>query len=256
MTDSYRLLRGSMALALASLLSTAAFAAAQAPDFWFERPRGSVALYGGWSMPRESSDLFEFVRQEMTIQRGDFNGPLLGADVALALNSWLDVVLGVEGTRGSRDSELRHWVENGFPIQQTTEFGWTRATASGRAYLLPRGQTIGTHAWVPGRWAPYVGGGAGVVWYTFEQYGDFIDYLTVDDPAGPEIFTDRLRSTGSGATTHALAGLEVSLTRNLVLRGEYRYNWGSAPVDAFVFRGFDDIDLAGHRTTIGIATRF
>lgn len=256
MTDSIRLARCSVTLVLASLLSTATFAAAQAPDFWFERPRGSIALYGGWSTPREASDLFDFVREEMTITRGDFSGPLLGADVALALTGWLDVVLGVEGTSGTRDSELRHWVENGFPIRQTTEFGWTRATASGRVYLLPRGRTIGTHAWVPARFSPFVGGGAGVVWYTFEQFGDFIDYRTVDDPEGPEIFTDRLSSTGAGTTTHLLGGLEVSLTRSLVLRGEHRYNWGSAPVDAFVFSGFEDIDLAGHRTTIGIAKRF
>jgi opacity protein-like surface antigen len=256
MTDSFRLLRRSLALVLASILSTAALVAAQGPDFWFERPNGTIALYGGWSMPREGSDLFEFVREEMTIQQGDFNAPLLGADVALMLTDRLDAVLGVEGTRGRRHSELLRWVEDGFPIEQTTEFGWTRATASGRFYLLPRGRTIGTHAWVPARWSPYVGAGAGVVWYSFEQFGDFVDYRTVDDPEGPEIFTDRLRSSGSGATTHALAGLDVSLTRNLVLRGEYRYNWGKAPVDSRAFRGFDDIDLSGHCAAIGIATRF
>jgi opacity protein-like surface antigen len=257
MTDPSRLFRRSLALALASILSTAALAGAQAPDFWFQRPNGSFGLYGGWWMPREESDLFEFVREQMTVQEGDFNSPLLGAEVALGLTDRVDAVLSVEGARGSRHSELRDWVENGLPIEQTTEFGWTRAVASGRLYLLPRGRTIGTHAWVPARWSPYVGAGGGVVWYTFEQFGDFVDFLTLDHPDGPEIFTDRIRSRGSGATTHALGGLEVSLTRNLVLRGEYRYTWGSAPVDSRSFGGgFDPIDLAGHRTTIGIATRF
>jgi opacity protein-like surface antigen len=256
MTDLCCLLRRSLTLALASLLSTATLAAAQAPDFWFGRPNGSIALHVGWSMPREASDLFDFVREDLTVARGDFNSVLLGLEAALTLTDRLDAVLALEGAEGSRRSEYRDWTEGGLPIEQTTELGWTRATLGGRLYLMERGRAIGSHAWVPARWAPYVGAGAGVVWYTFEQFGDFLDFETMDHPEGPEIFTDRFRSTGSGATTHALAGLEVTLTRSLVLRGEYRYNWGSAPVDSRAFVGFDDIDLAGHRATIAIGRRF
>jgi opacity protein-like surface antigen len=207
-------------------------------------------------MPRESGDLFEFVREELMIEQGDFNAPLLGAEIAWRLMSHLDLVGGVEYARAERHSELRDWLENGLPIEQTTEFTSTRATASGRLYLLSRGQAIGSHAYVPTRWSPFVGGGGGIVWYRFEQFGDFIDYETIDDPAGPVIFTDRFRSRGSGGTAHAMAGLDVAVGRNIVLRSEYRYLWGSAPVSSRDFTGFDPIDLAGHRVTVGIATRF
>jgi opacity protein-like surface antigen len=261
MTDPIRTLCRGLALALAGAFPVAGAAAAQAPDFWFDQPRGSASVYGGWSMPREGSDLFEFVRGEMTIERGAFNAPLIGADVAFRLTDRLDAVLGVETSRGRKHSMLHDWVEligtDTVPIEQTTELRVTRATASGRFYLLERGRTIGSHAWVPARWSPYVGGGGGIAWYRFEQVGDFVDFQTIDHPEGPEVFHDRIRSTGSGGTAHVLAGLEWGLTRSLVLRGEYRYNWGSAPVDARAFRGgFDPIDLAGHRATIGIATRF
>jgi opacity protein-like surface antigen len=264
MTDPIRLLTRGLALTLASLVSTATLASAQAPDFWFNQPNGSISLYGGWSMPRENSDIFDHVRQEMTIQRGDFNAPLIGVDVAFRLTDRFDAVVGVEGATATRNSCIRDpwdtdscWPDlDEWPIEQWTELSWTRAAASGRFYLMDRGVTVGSHAWVPARWAPYVGGGAGVVWYTFEQWGDFIDYGTIDDPLGPEIITGTLRSTGSGATAHVLGGLEVGLTRRLVLRGEYRYNWGKAPVDSRDFRGFDDIDLAGHRATIGLGVRF
>jgi hypothetical protein len=246
-----------LALALAPLVLLAATADAQRPDFMFHEPTGTISFNLGWSMPREGGDLFDFVRDELTVERGDFAAPLLGGELAFRLGSRLDAALGVEHSRAQRHSELREWLEDGeFPILQTTEFGWTRATASGRIYLLDRGQSYGALAWVPSAWSPFVGGGGGAVWYTFEQYGDFIDYRTVDDPDGAVIFTDRFRSRGAGATAHALAGLDVSLTPRVVLRGEYRYHWGSAAMNARDFEGFDPIDLAGHRMTIGVATRF
>lgn len=245
-----------LAMALVPLVLAASAADAQRPDFMFHEPHGSVAFFGGWSMPRESSDVFDFVRDELTIDRGDFNAPMLGAEVTVRLMSHLDLVGGVEHARAERWSELRDWLENGLPIEQTTEFASTRATASARLYLLSRGEAIGRHAWIPTRWSPFVGGGGGMAWYRFEQYGDFIDYQTVNDPEGAVIFTDRFRSSGNGATAHAMAGLDVSLTRYIVLRGEYRYNWGSAGMSSRDFVGFEPIDLAGHRATIGIATRF
>jgi opacity protein-like surface antigen len=245
-----------LALAAAPLLLAVSAADAQRPDFLFHEPTGTISLYGGWAVPGERSDLFDFVREELTIERGDFNAPVIGAELSLRLMRHLDAALGIEHSRAERHSELREWLEDGRPITQTTEFGWTRAMASARVYLLDRGRSFGSHAWVPTRWSPFVGGGGGFVWYTFEQFGDFIDYETVDDPEGAVIFTDRFRSRGGGGSAHALAGLDISLTPRVVLRGEYRYHWGSARLDSRDFVGFEPIDLSAHRATIGIATRF
>lgn len=256
MRDMIRPAFPGLVLALATVVAPVAPAAAQSPDFLFQRPTGTLSFFGGWAMPRESSDLFDFVREELTIQRGDFNALVVGGDVAFQLMDRLDAVLGVEWAGTQRRSEYRDWVEDGWPIEQTTEFSWARLHAGGRLYLLPRGHSYGTLAWVPTRWSPFVGGGGGFTWYTFEQHGDFVDFMTMDDPEGPVIFTDRFRTRGNGPSAHALAGLDVSLTRRVVLRGEYRYYWGSAPVDSRAFDGFAPIDLSGHRATIGLATRF
>ncbi len=245
-----------LALTFAFLVVSASTARSQSPDFLFQRPNLTIGLYGGWAVPGESSDIFDFVREELTIEQGDFNGPTFGADVGVRLSERLDVALGVEWAGVERRSEYRDWVEDGRPIEQTTEFHSTRLNASGRLYLLERGRTIGTHAWIPTRWSPYVGGGAGVVWYSFEQRGDFVDFETIDDPDGAVIFTDRFRTSRTAAAPHAMAGLDISLTPRVVLRGEYRYNWGSAAVDSRDFEGFDPIDLSGHRATIGIGVRF
>jgi opacity protein-like surface antigen len=251
-----RLLVTGLALMLGILFAPATPAAAQSPDFLFQRPTGTVSFFGGVSVPRESSDIFDHVRQFLTIEQGDFMGPLIGGDIAFSLTDRLDAVLGLEWAGAERRSEDRDWVEDGWPIEQTTTLAVTRLNASGRFYLMDRGQRIGSLAWVPTRWSPYVGGGGGVNWYTFEQFGDFVDYETVDDPEGAIIFTDTFRSSRSGVGAHGLAGLEISLTRRVVLRGEYRYNWGRAAVDSRAFAGFQPIDLSGHRATIGIATRF
>lgn len=253
-----RLTGRALLTALVPLVVLAAPATGQRPDFFFGQPNGTISLFGGWSMPNEGSDLFDFAREELTVERGDFAGPLLGIEAAYRLTDWLDVALGVEGARAERRSTVRGWdAVDQLPIEQTNSFSRTRATGSLKGYLLERGRKIGTHAWIPGRWAPFVGGGAGIVWYSFEQHGEFVDYQTYDpitDTA--DIFADRFRTTGTGASGHVLAGLEISLTRHLVLRGEHRYYWGSAPVASRDFSGFDPIDLAGHRTAIGIATRF
>lgn len=256
MRDKIRPLFTGLVVALAAAAVPAAPAVAQSPDFLFHRPTGTLSFFGGWTLHRESSDLFDFVREHLTLEQGDFNAPVLGGDVALHLTDRLDAVLGVEFARGEQRSEYRHWVEDGWPIEQTSQLSWTRVNAGARFYLMDRGRTIGTLAWVPTRWAPYVGGGGGITWSTFEQYGDFVDYLTMDDPEGPVIFAGQVRSTGNSAAAHALGGLEYGLTRRVVLRGEYRYTWGSVPVDSRAFDGLDSIDLSGHRATIGIATRF
>jgi hypothetical protein len=255
MFDTLRLWRRpvgqTLAVALIPLAVLAAPATGQRPDFRFDQPNGTIALFGGWSMPSEGSDLFDFAREELTVERGDFAGPLLGIEAAYRLMDWLDVVAGVEGMRAESRSEFRDWVDmDDLPIEQTNAFSWTRATASAKVYPLARGRTVGSHAWIPGRWAPFVGGGGGIAWYSFQQDGDFVDFDTL------EVFRDLFRTTGTGASGHILAGLEISLSRQLVLRGEHRYYWGSAPVASSDFSGFDPIDLAGHRTTIGIATRF
>lgn len=245
-----------LALALAPLILAAGTADAQRPDFLFHEPRGTMSFQLGWSMPREGSDLFDDLREDFTIQQGDFGSLTFGADIAFTVLRQLDVVLGLDHARAERVSEERGWLEDGWPILQTSELGTTNFTASARIYPLSRGRAYGSHAWVPAPIAPFVGGGAGLTWYTFDLHGDFVDRTTVDDPEGALIITRHWRSSGVTPAAHVLGGLEFSLTPRIVLRGEYRYHWASASLDSRDFYGYEPIDLAGHRAVLGIATRF
>lgn len=220
-------------------------------DFLVEPPRMTLSLLGGWALPGEGSDLFDFTRNQLTVERGDFASPVGMAEVALRLTERIDVGLGLEHSSRTVASADREYVTmDDQPIPQSTLFSRTRFLASAKLYLLPRGRTIGSFAWVPNRWSPYIGGGAGISRYEFRQSGDFVDYQTLD------IFEDELSSRGSGMTAHALAGAQLSLTPRFLLRGEYRYLWGSAEVEQQDFTGFGDVDLSGSHFLIGVAVRW
>lgn len=239
-----------LGLALSGLALSIPTAANAQSDFLLKRPALTFSVFGGWDAPGESSDLFDFVREELTLERGDFSSPVGMAEVAVRLTERFDVALGVEHASRTVASEMREWVtQDDQPIPQTTDFSRTRFLASGKAYLFPRGRAISQFAWVPYRWSPYIGGGAGITRYGFEQAGDFVDYQTLD------IFETRLEAEGSALTTHALAGAQLSLSPRFLLRAEYRYIWGSADVEGHDFSGFDAIDLSGSRALLGVAVR-
>lgn len=242
--------RGTLLSSLLLMLLSAIPLTAQRADFLFGRPGANIAFMVGLDRPAESSDLFAFTREQLTIDKGDFRSALLGAEVGFRTTDRLDLTLGLEYAGRSVDSEMRDWVtQDDRPIPQTTEFRRWRVTAGVKAYLLPRGVSVSEYAWVPAPWSPYVGGGLGVTWYDFTQEGDFVDYETLD------IFAGRFESGGSGFTPWVAAGVDVSLSAHFIVRFDFRHTWGSAGVDNAVFEDFSDIDMSGYRATIGLAFR-
>jgi hypothetical protein len=150
-------------------------------------------------------------------------------------------------------SELRNWEEeDGRPIEQTTRLRRRPLSVSLKGYLMDRGRSISRFAWIPAPVAPYVGAGAGIMWHSFEQSGDFVDDL---DPEDAFIYSDIYRSSGTSPTAHVLAGLDVSVGPRFVLTAEGRYLWASDEMGRD-FVDFDDIDLAGFQATAGISVRF
>lgn len=238
-----------VALAALLVLAPATAAAQDDPDFLFRRPSVTLGLHGGWSMPTESSEVFEFVRDRLTVDRGDFDSFLFGGEVAWRGTERLDVTATLEYAGASVRSEFRDWVDlQDRPIEQTTELQRLPLTLSVKHYLFERGREISRFAWVPHQWSPYVGAGAGILWYEFVQHGDFVDFETRD------IFRDRFTSAGAAPTAHVLAGVQLSLSEHFLVRGEYRYSWASADLEED-FVGFEPIDLGGGRATIGLAIR-
>jgi hypothetical protein len=230
--------------------SAAANPASPRPDFFFGRPKGSVGIGGSWVLARAGSDIFDFVEDQLTIDKGDFNAPAFAADVAIAITPRLEVVSGVEVSRASTRSEYRDFVDNDFlPIEQTTELKTVSVSGSIRYALVPRGREVSRLAWVPRRVTPYVGAGAGALWYEFKQSGDFVDFVDLS------VFPDVFRSRGWTPTAHAFGGVDLHVYRRLFMSIEGRYVWAAARLGRD-FVDFDPIDLAGFRMAGGVNVAF
>jgi hypothetical protein len=124
--------------------------------------------------------------------------------------------------------------------------------ASLRFHPLPRGRQVGSLAWIPATFDPWVGAGVGRMSYDFRQTGDFIDYET--DPDNPEIFTDDFRSKGWTGVFQGSVGAGWSFSARMQLSGELRYIHSSAELGGD-FVGFEAIDLSGLATSLGLSFR-
>ncbi len=250
--------RGLPVLAGVALLATTGAipaAAQQSADFLLGAPKVALTIKAGFAQPRAGSggdteSLWDFTRKQLTVDTPDLSGTTIAGELAIRAAERLDVTLSFGYSLSATRSEFREWVDmDDLPIEQTTEFSTFPLTVGVKAYLLDRGRALGRFAYIPRKWNPYLGVAGGAVWYRFEQFGDFVDFETLD------IFRTTFRSAGRGATVHFLGGMEVSLNNHVMLVGEGRYALASAPLES-EFVGFPDLDLAGFQITAGLSLRY
>jgi len=239
------------AVLVAGMLAAAPPARAQrsGDGFLFHAPTGSFVLRLGVDQPSAGSDLFSEATSMFTLRKSDFRGLSIGGELNAEVSPHTQVVFGVSWSGSRRGSEYQHYVDNNdFPIEQTTSFERVPLTVAVRYFLVSPGQAVGHLAWLPSRYAPWVGGGIGAMWYQFRQSGDFIDLNTMN------VFSSDLRSSDWTLTAHVNAGVDVSLSPRLFLTGEGRYTWARAHLGPD-FSGYSPIDLSGLALTLGVGYR-
>ena len=220
------------------------------PDFLFGRPRHQLGVSGGWLVASQSGGVFDFTRELLTVNDGDFDTASVRFGFGRSLSPRLDVVAEVGYSGAKSVSEYRDFVDmDDFPIVQTTQLSQAPLVVGLRLWLIPRGREVSRFAWVANKFAPYVGVGGGTQWYRFRQAGDFVDFVDWS------IFADVLESSGWAATGHILAGASINLSRRLFMVIEARYLWANTPL-GLDFYGFEDIDLNGSHITAGIEVLF
>jgi hypothetical protein len=221
-----------------------------APDFLFGRPHGWVSLNGTWLFPRASGDLFEFVGDRLTVDRSDFHARAGGGALGVSLTPRFDVVTEIDVSRHAIGSEYRDYVKpDRSPIAQTTRLNQSTVAAGIRFLPTGRGREVSRYAFIPQRVTPYMGAGINVVYYTFEQQGQFVDFVDL------KIFNDRFSSNGWAAGPYLQAGADLRVWRRLFVNANARYGWTHASLDPD-FVGFHGIDLAGFRGSTGISVVF
>jgi hypothetical protein len=217
--------------------------------FMFQTPLFTFGVRGGFDRALASSEVFSFVTKQLTIDRGDFSSATFGTSLALPVSLSNDLVFDVSYASVSRRSEFRDWVDqNDLPIEQTTSLRRVPITLGFRHYLSSRGRSIGRFAWIPAHRTTYIGLGAGLMHYRFHQVGDFVDFQTLN------VFPDQFESKAWTPVVHALAGMDLSLGRVVMLSGEARYTYARGPMSRD-FVGFNRIDLSGISVTAGFSIR-
>ena len=233
-----------------TLLSSAAAAQSSGDGFLFGTPHGSLVLRAGYAGANARSDLFSFSSEQLTLNRRDFSGPTMDMELGFAVAGRTDLVFSGGYTGMNKRSEFRDFVDqNNAPIEQATVFQRVPVTVSLRQYLTTRGRNIGRFAWIPAKFAPYLGVGAGAIWYRFHQTGDFVDFTTND------VFPATLSSSGWAPAAQAMAGVEYTLSPRIALTAQASYLWANGRLGAD-FSGFNRIDLSGVSTSVGLAARF
>lgn len=245
--------RGIRALVAVLALAVAHDARAQrntGDGFLFREPQGSFSIRGGYSGANASSDLFSFTTNELTLNKSSFSGATVGADFSFRLAPQFDLSLAADYAGVSPKSEFRRLVDqNNLPIEQVTDYRRVPLVASVRAYLTPRGRSIGHFVYIPSKFTPWIEGGGGVTWFQFRQHGDFVDFKD------NSVFTATNEAEGWAPTANGAVGADISLSARFALTGAARYVYGKGNLSGD-FTGFDKIDLSGVFTTVGLTVRF
>ncbi len=225
-------------------------AQATGDGFLFRRSYGQLLVHGGFANARTRSSIFDFTTENLTLERGDFSAFEGGLELSAAVNSRLAITLGFDYANSTHRSEFRDWVDNdNLPIEQTTSFTRMPIMLGMKGYIIPTGQSVGLLAWVPSRFAPFVAGGIGLIRYSFEQQGDWVDFEDFS------VFSDEFTSGSTALMSYVGAGMDVSLNTRFGITTEVRRMWarGEHTND---FIGFDNIDLSGTTIKAGFFVRF
>ena len=230
--------------------STQSTSSAPPPDFLLGRPRATIGARGSFLKASANSDIFEFVTEQLAIDKSDFNTGSFGLEAGYSITPRFDIIGSFDVNAMNHGSDYRLLEDNrGLPIQQTTELEQLNLTLTAKYSLLPRGRAISRLAWIPRTFIPYVGAGGGYGRYEFRQKGDFVDF------ADYHVFTDTFISRGWSPTVHVLGGTDIQVMRHLMLSFEGRYSWQKADLSQD-FIDFAPIDLGGLRFGAGIHLGF
>lgn len=251
-TPAYRLWLASAVLTTAlAVVPTAAFAQSGEGDgYLFHVPLASLNIRIGAAQPSASSNVFDFTSKQLTVNKSDLLGVSGGVDLEFNPVPRLGIMMGVQASSRKTPSNYRNFVDNNDQeIHQSTSFRRASWTTGVKYYLNNPGRSVGRFAWVPTRVSPYVAVGGGLMYYSFRQSGDFVDFKD------NSVFASTLESSGWSPALYGAFGVNYSLSARMSLTTEARYDRSRGDMSAD-FQGFDRIDLSGFALTTGLHLRF
>jgi len=244
------------AIAAAILVSTASAAAPPGSD-------GAFNFRGGGFFPKGSSDFWEEQEQDFTLDHSDFNTLIGGVGYTASINNYIEFDVNADFWAASSRSTDRDFVDQfGNVIIHDTRLFVAPVTVGFR--VLPAGRYArrgaeGQH--YVRRPVPYIGGGVGLAYWSYEEEGDFV-FPDSSVPGGVSIAYDRVKDTGLEFETHVNAGIEFPVSPAWSVTFEVRQSWAEAhlgagfPSTALTFNDPRHLDIGGTSVFVGAAMRF
>jgi hypothetical protein len=212
-----------------------------------------VQIRLGSFMPEGDSDFWDETEEVFTLDVSDFDDVVLGFTYVHPISNNVEIGLNIDFFQEDSRSAYRDYVDEfDFPIFHDTELSMAPLTVDvrflpgGRYRLRPGGRQITKPVF-------YIGGGVGLNFWEYEEVGDFLDF-TFEPPV---IFYDRFVDDGVAFEIHALAGVEIPLSRttNLLFEGRYSVSDDDLGGD-FSDLLSNEIDLGGTAIYGGLSFQF
>ncbi len=217
--------------------------------YLFGVPDAGLTVRFGYSAASASSDFYRQTTSLFNLDKSDFSGPTVGAEFDVRVAPQFDIGLDLSWAGVTRQSHYRNFVDNNDQeIEQSTSMHRVPLTVNVKAYLAPRGRSVGRLAYIPSKVVPWVGAGVGASWYKVRQAGDFVANTGA-------VYSDEITDSGWGPAFQGMGGVDVTLTPRIALMGDARYLWSRASMGSASFAGFDKIDLSGVSVALGVTFR-
>jgi hypothetical protein len=203
-----------------------------------------VELRLGAFFPRAESTLFDDTSELFTADRDDWTEFSGGLEYTFRVAPKIHLGLHVDGYQETLHTSYRDFTfESGREITQSLKLSVVPLGASIRFVPIDRKGAI----------TPYISVGPDVIFYEYEEFGDFIDFDTADF-TGADVINDAFFSEGAAFGFHVSGGVRIPLNRDWSVLGEGRYQWAEDDMGDD-FRG-SGLDLSGFSGYFGIRLDF
>jgi hypothetical protein len=221
----------------------------------------SLELRIGGFFPRTDSNLFRDDAQlymlpgrprpvgpdAPCLKRSDWQGVYGGAEFSFTPSDHVELGMHLDGYGRRLDTNYRDYTRpSGGEILQSLKLTLVPLGATLRLFPTDRDATV----------SPYVGVGPDIVFYKYEEFGDFIDF---SDPES-SISADDFVSQGARPGFHVTGGLRVRVGHDFSILGEGRYQWAKGTLgDDFRAQPGQDalrLDMSGFSAVVGLSIRF
>jgi len=199
-------------------------------------PSQSLNLKIGYFQPAMRSDLWDINMENLIFERSDMLSSVLAIESEYFFTRLLALSLEVGNYGREIDSQYRYYTDSeGQPLIQNFLLRITPITLSVKAYPLGHRAVV----------CPYILLGGGMTAWTYEQWGDFLnfeDWTVSSGTASSEKFTPCWTLGG---------GLVFRLKRQIGVALEGKYLFLKGQLSEF-FEGFEPLDMSGFFATLGI----